>query len=103
AAGPVRASIAAAAALAALGLAGSFVQLGIIAAGLAAGALLLRPSGPFGGAALPIRIGRRTGAAALAAFFLLLVGLPALASASGEHGLDLFARFYRVGALVFGG
>jgi chromate transporter len=34
---------------------------------------------------------------------VLLVGLPLAASATGSHALDLFARFYRVGSLVFGG
>jgi chromate transporter len=48
-------------------------------------------------------VGRKAGAAALAVFALLLAGLPLAASLTGDHGLDLFARFYRVGSLVFGG
>ncbi len=36
-------------------------------------------------------------------FTALLLGLPLLAAASGVHGLALLARFYRSGALVFGG
>jgi len=43
------------------------------------------------------------GAAALAAFFLLLMGLPVLAAITHSHALDLVARFYRSGSLVFGG
>jgi chromate transporter len=39
----------------------------------------------------------------LAGFVLLLAGRPVLAAASGDHALDLLARFYRTGALVFGG
>ena len=37
----------------------------------------------------------------LALFFLLLIGLPLLASLSPD--LDLFSRFYQTGSLVFGG
>jgi chromate transporter len=48
-------------------------------------------------------VGRRAGGVALALFAALLVGLPLAASATGSHALDLFARFYRVGSLVFGG
>jgi chromate transporter len=36
-------------------------------------------------------------------FAALLIGLPIVASTTGDHGVDLFSRFYRVGALVFGG
>jgi chromate transporter len=39
----------------------------------------------------------------MAAFFLLLAGLPLAVSASGNHALALFDSFYRSGALVFGG
>ncbi len=49
------------------------------------------------------RASRRRGAALLALFCLLLVLLPALAAASGNHALALAASFYRVGALIFGG
>lgn len=47
--------------------------------------------------------GKRTGAAMLAVFFLLLLGLPALATWMDFPGLALFDAFYRAGALVFGG
>jgi chromate transporter len=40
---------------------------------------------------------------ALAAFFLLLGGLPVLAGFTGNHALALLDRFYRAGSLVFGG
>ena len=46
---------------------------------------------------------RRTGARWLAAFFILLAGLPVLAGVSGNSWLVIFDRFYRVGSLVFGG
>jgi chromate transporter len=98
-----RATIAVAAALAALWAPSALTQLAVIAAGLLLGWLLLRAGSEAARLELPVVVGRRTGAAALALFAVLLVGLPFLASATGSHGLDLFARFYRVGSLVFGG
>ncbi|MBK7819801.1 MAG: chromate efflux transporter [Tessaracoccus sp.] len=49
----------------------------------------------------PVR--RAVGITSLAVFFLLLVGGPALASATGIGGVALFDAVYRAGALVFGG
>ena len=43
------------------------------------------------------------GFAALAAFTLLLAGLPILAQLAPSSGIALFEAFYRSGALVFGG
>src|SRR5262249_44505394 len=40
---------------------------------------------------------------ALAAFAILLIGLPVLARLSGDGGIALLEAFYRSGALVFGG
>lgn len=48
-------------------------------------------------------VSRRVGAAALVAFFALLVGLPLAASATGSPLVGVLASFYRAGALVFGG
>jgi chromate transporter len=48
-------------------------------------------------------VSRRTGFFALAAFFVLLVGLPIAQKLSGSSALALFDAFYRSGALVFGG
>ena len=98
-----RATIAVAAALAALWAPSTITQLAVIAAGLAIGFALLRDGAGAARPALPTIVGRRTGAAALALFAILLVGLPFAAGASGSHALDLAARFYRVGSLVFGG
>ena len=98
-----RATFAVAAALAALMLPSALTQLGVIAAGLALGLALLRPDQDAPRPELPVMVGRRAGAAALAVFVALLFGLPLAASVTGSHGLDLFARFYRVGSLVFGG
>lgn len=43
------------------------------------------------------------GLAALAAFFLVLIGRPILRGYWAPQGLALFDAFYRSGALVFGG
>jgi len=53
----------------------------------------------------PVRvaISRRTGVGCVAAFFLLLLGLPLLRSLVSSYPVALIASFYRVGALVFGG
>ena len=78
-------------------------QLGAIVLGAAIGRLFLH-----GAAASPIgTVGaapdRRAALGALALFVLLLAGLPLAATATGNHAVDLFARFYRSGSLVFGG
>jgi chromate transporter len=98
-----RATIAVVAALAALLAPTALTQLGVVAAGLAIGAAFLRADAAAPSSGLPNLVGTRIAALALGAFALALVGLPALAAASGDHGLDLFARFFRVGSLVFGG
>ncbi|MBM7634375.1 chromate efflux transporter [Geomicrobium sediminis] len=48
-------------------------------------------------------LSKRFGVACLTLFAVLLVSLPLLAQASSSMWLDLFDRFYRAGALVFGG
>lgn len=48
-------------------------------------------------------IGKRTGAAMLLLFCLLLILLPALAAAVQSPTLSVIASFYQSGALVFGG
>jgi chromate transporter len=99
----MRATIAVVAALVVLWTGAPLAQLGVIAAGLAIGFVLLRGDAAAPRSELPSFVGRRLGALALVCFFALLVGLPLLARASGDHAADLFARFYRVGSLVFGG
>ncbi len=91
------------AAAVALLVANPLAQLGIIAGGAAIGALVLR--------GMPIRawtaerspVSRRVGLAALAAFGVLLVGLPALRAVTDAQPIAMFDAFYRSGALVFGG
>ena len=50
-----------------------------------------------------VRPNRRLAIGSLALFVILLIGLPLVARASGNHAVDLLARFYRSGSLVFGG
>jgi chromate transporter len=79
------------------------LQIAAIALGGVAGLWLCRaaPAAPSGHLSVPVS--RRAGVAALAAFFLALIGLPLLASLLQSKSLSLFEAFYRSGALVFGG
>ena len=52
---------------------------------------------------LVVRIARPLPIVALIVFFVLLFGLPFLASMSGSHLVALINSFYRSGSLVFGG
>jgi chromate transporter len=58
---------------------------------------------PASPAASAIPVSRRAGRVALAAFGLLLIGLPAAQRLGAGPGVALFGSFYRSGALVFGG
>lgn len=78
-------------------------QIAVIAAGAAAGLVLLRAEPGRGYAALGIAVGKGTAVTASALFFLLLAGLPVLAAAWPWQPLALLDSFYRTGALVFGG
>jgi len=98
-----RATIAVVAAMVVLALPSAITQVGAIAAGGLVGIMLLRSDAPTDHVSLPLAIGRRTGAVMLVLFFVLLIGLPLLASASTSHGLKLVDAFYRAGSLVFGG
>ncbi|MFC6338184.1 chromate efflux transporter [Pseudomonas sp. CCM 7891] len=79
----------------------SQVLIMIVAAGL--GVALLKPSALAHEQGLVIGVSRRAGAAMLALFVILLLGLPVWAQHSGAALLEVFAGFYRSGALVFGG
>ena len=98
-----RASVAVAAALAALWAPSALTQLVAIVVGLAVGLVAFRANTEKPRPPLPVFVGRRAAITALALFAVLLVALPIVARLTGGHGLDLFARFFRVGALVFGG
>lgn len=98
-----RASIAVVAALIILFSTSSIAQIAAIALGGLAGALLCRgaPATLSGPVAMPVS--RGVGVAALAIFFLVLIGLPLVVSAGAPRDVALFEAFYRSGALVFGG
>jgi chromate transporter len=99
-----RASIAAIAAAIILFSTASIAQIGAIVLGGIAGLWLCRGAPPaLAGGHVNMPVSRRAGIAALVAFFVLLVGVLALPRHSPAGALDLFAAFYRSGALVFGG
>lgn len=101
--GPIRIALAAAGAAVALLVPGAAGQtLTILGAGLV-GAVLFRGNLRPLGLTLRFPIGPRLAAASLTLFTALLVGLPFLRAATEAHGIDLFAAFFRAGALVFGG
>jgi chromate transporter len=99
----LRASMAVGGAIVALAVPSAIGQVGAIAAGAAIGWLALPTAAAAPGGALHFGVRRPLAVAALMAFFVLLAGLPVLAEASGNHALMLLDRFYRAGALVFGG
>jgi chromate transporter len=98
-----RASIAALAALIILFSTSSLAQLGAILLGGAAGLWLCRAAPPAASGHVTVPVSRGAGLAALAAFFLLLVGLPVLGGFAAVPSVALFDAFYRSGAMVFGG
>jgi len=98
-----RASLAAIAAVLALLVPGAAGQLAAIMLGGAVGLLLPKVAPAGQDEALRVRIPTSLAAAALLLFALLLAGLPLLAGSTGSTALAIFDRFYRVGALVFGG
>lgn len=98
-----RAALAIGAALLTLLLPSAFAQVAAIALGALAGWALLKRPGQPAAPAPPCGISPAAGAAALAVFALLLLGLPLLAAATGSPLLGTLDAFYRAGALVFGG
>ena len=98
-----RASIAGAAAVIVLLSTSAFSQLAAILFGAVTGAWLCRPTGLVHAEHAPIKVSRRVGVAALAAFFSLLFGLPFLRGLTDSRAIAMMEAFYRSGALVFGG
>ena len=98
-----RASIAVVAALIVLFGSSSWAQIGAIALGGLAGWWLCRGVAPAPSGHIEMPVSRTAGLVTLAAFVLLLIGLPLLGRLSGSSGVVLFDAFYRSGALVFGG
>lgn len=107
--GPVRASVALAAAGIALALsATAWAQVAVLAAGALFGWTFLRADADAPSAATDVSlaeqgVGRRGALTALALFVLLLFGLPTLRSIWPNPALAVGDSFYRAGALVFGG
>jgi chromate transporter len=100
---PPRATVAAGAALLALGVPDAWGQLAAIAAGGLIGWRLLKGDAGGSGAALTFGVGRGAALTCLGVFFALLAGLPVLRSVTGSAAVALVDSFYRSGALVFGG
>jgi len=98
-----RATIALAAVLIVVILAGSIGQIAAIIVGGLAGLWLCRAPGAAVTGHVRFPVSRAAGAAALIAFFILLIGMPFVAAAVSSQGLAVFDAFYRAGALVFGG
>ena len=78
-------------------------QIGAIVLGGVLGLWLCRDEGASPTGTLPIMVPRGIAWSCLAAFFLLLVGLPLAVRFGAGHATALFEAFYRAGALVFGG
>lgn len=98
-----RATLAVAAAVAAIMVPTAWGQFGAIALGAVAGIALLRGPTVAGHVSLPLTVSRAAGGAWLLLFFAALIGLPLLASRWSDPSLALFDAFYRAGSLVFGG
>jgi chromate transporter len=96
-----RASIACVATLVIVANTSSLAQIGAILIGGIAGLWFCQTSAPASTGSLGIPVSRRVGILALTSFIAMLVLPPALGSI--PHGIELFAAFYRSGALVFGG
>lgn len=98
----LRAAFAIAAALVVLLWPGAFGQLGAMVAGGVLGWWLIESPPAAAVSHADFGVSRFAGAAALTAFFGLIVALPLVATAAGDL-LAAVERFYRAGALVFGG
>ena len=103
----LRATIAIAMAVLTLALPSAPGQIGaIILGGLIGWRWIREPPKPLPATAtatLSVSLPRPLALAALFSFAALLAILPLAASASGSHTVALISRFYRAGALVFGG
>ena len=98
-----RASIAATAALIILFSTSSIAQIAAIVLGAVAGLVLCREAPPATGGTVAMPVSHGAGVIALTAFAVLLAAVLLLSGRLGSQGFDLFAAFYRSGALVFGG
>ena len=81
----------------------ALAQLIVLTVGALLGLAFLRQPVAAPAGHLDFGLRRWTATLALSVFLALLLLLPLAAAASHSHSLDLLARFYRAGALVFGG
>jgi chromate transporter len=98
-----RATLAVVATAVAFSVPSAWGQIGAILLGGVVGVLFLRGAVSDDQTVLPLPVGRMAGAIALSMLFVLLLGLPLLASMTGNSDVQLFDTFFRVGSLVFGG
>ncbi|SEP43523.1 chromate efflux transporter [Nitrosovibrio sp. Nv6] len=98
-----RASIAVAAVLIVVFLPGAPGQIGAIISGAIAGLWLCKNLPITDAGHLNIQLSRPKALLASLSFFVLLIALPLIATASSSQAVALFEAFYRAGALVFGG
>jgi len=98
-----RKTLAVAAAILSLAIPSSLGQVAVIALGALYGWFFIQPGATDEDVSVAVRIGRPLAAASLLTFAVLLAVLPWLALHTGSHALELVSRFYRSGALVFGG
>jgi chromate transporter len=98
-----RASIAVVAALIILFSTASVAQIAAILLGAVAGLVFCRNAPPAAGGHVAMPVSRPAGVAALTTFATLLATVLLLEDRLSVQGFDLFAAFYRSGALVFGG
>jgi chromate transporter len=100
----LRATLAVVAAAIVLTVPTALGQVGAIVLGAVAGIAFTSGDDIAGDrAALPLTVSRPVGLAMLTIFFVLLIGLPLLASSTPAQSVKLFDAFYRAGSLVFGG
>ncbi|MFO1089690.1 MAG: chromate efflux transporter [Hyphomicrobiales bacterium] len=92
-----------AAALAVLAVPAAWMQIAVIAAGGLVGLALLKARTTDAPVSLGVAVPKPLAIASLAAFAILLVGLPLLAGWSTSQALKVADAFYRAGSLVFGG
>ncbi|MEX2259938.1 MAG: chromate efflux transporter [Woeseia sp.] len=98
-----RRMLAAIAAIVVITIATPLAQIGAIAAGAAAGRLWLKSDSSPASGSLGIPVSKPLAVALLGTFFILLAGLPLLATAVPSTGIALADSFFRSGSLVFGG
>jgi chromate transporter len=98
-----RASLAVVAAVIALAVPSALGQMGAILLGALVGMAMFAGEAPSGHVETIVSISKRSAIVALTIFAALLVGLPIVATATGDESIRLFDKFFRVGSLVFGG